>query len=570
MLDKNLLNLLEKDKKKLFIITLLQLTNLALSLVIYASIVYSLYSIIDLKRYNISVLLLIILCCVLLKVSLEAIIGSLQSKIGAKVQTDLRVKLFSKILAKKGDFKKYNQQALSQLGLEGIEQLSLYYTVYVPQFFYSMISPILLFILFCFIAYPAAIVFLFCVPLIPVSIIAVSKYAKKIFAIYWDKYLSMGGDFLDNIRGMRELKIFLSDLRQQEKMDDNAEEFRKITMKVLVMQLWSTSIMDFVCFGGAAIGMVAAIISLQHGIVASPYLALFIIIVGAEFFLPMRALGSAFHISMNGATAGKKILDILNEEQEVNDKKTISNIDEIRIENANIAYDDEIILKDVNLKINENGLYSIVGRSGSGKSTIIKVLSRDLPLKSGIFTTNGIENNLIDDESYYKRSAFVSYQSHLFAKTVYENFLIVNPYATKEEMLKALQKVNLWDFSLDYQLLENANNISGGQKQRFILAFYLTLDKDLYVFDEVTSNIDSDSEEIIMNIIYELSKNKKVLMISHRLKNVIPSKVIYFINKGLIESVDTHDNLVLNNPNYKAIFDVQNELEGVILCKDSN
>lgn len=258
------------------------------------------------------------------------------------------------------------------MGVEGIEQLNLYFTVYIPQFIYAMIAPLLLFALFLTINRPTAIMFLICVPLIPMSIILVSKYVKKIFNKYWDKYLSIGGTFLDAINGIKELKLFNYENQKGVELDESNETFRNITMKVLIMQLFSVSIMDLVAYGGAAAGIAVALFQLQSSIISSPYLVLFIILVGSEFFLPMRSLGSAFHLAMNRATAGNKLLDIIEQNENYHDGNLkIKEIRSIEFINATFKYDDgtEFVIKDFNFKFDMNHLYGVAGKSGSGKST---------------------------------------------------------------------------------------------------------------------------------------------------------------------------------------------------------
>ena len=559
MLDKALLKFLGSDKKNIFFITLLQILNLLVTIVFYANVIYVIYLLVEKKFALIVYFIISILILGIFKFLIDKLIGIIQARLGLKIQLSLRKNLFYKILNTHKEIKGFNSVSLTSLQVEGVEQLNLYYTMYLPLFFYAMIAPIILFIIFSFISYQIALILLCCVPLIPISIILVSKYAKKIFNVYWDKYLSMGGKFLDKVKGIKELIINLADLKQQQAMDAEAEEFRKITMKVLIMQLYSTSIMDFVCFAASAIAMVVAVVLLQNNTIPNVYLALFLIVAAIEFFLPLRQLGSAFHISMNGLTAGKKILNIINLKEEESKNLKIEKINSIEFKNVDLGYED-ILLKDLSFKLNKIGMYAIVGKSGSGKSTIIKALAKGINPINGQILVNDI--NLCDLEKYfYENICFVSYQSHLFNSSIRKNFLLVNKDATEDDMLRALNMVQLDDFALDYVFLENANNLSGGQKQRFILAFYLTLNKDVYVFDEVSSNIDNDSEEIIMQIIQKIALNKLVLIVSHRLKNIIKANQILFVNEGKITFIDTHEKLLGKCSEYKKMFNLQKSLE---------
>lgn len=410
-----------------------------------------------------------------------------------------------------------------------------------------------------------AVILLCCVPLIPVSIVAVSKYAKKIFAKYWGKYTSMGDAFLDSVQGLKELKILKADEAQHQKINASAEEFRKITMKVLVMQLASTTIMDLVAYGGAGLGIAMAILSVIKWELA-PVAALFLILVAVDFFLPLRAFGSAFHVAMNGASAGKKILNLLETSDPIwGTEKATGN--EIKLDNITFSYDGKRdVLKNISMRFPETGMTSIVGESGCGKSTVVNMLLGAYRPQRGSVTVGGKPLESLTRESYYSRLAVVSYNTYIFSTTVRENFRLAKVSVTDEEMLSALQKVNLAEFirengGLDKVISEDAANISGGQKQRLALAVALVAEKSIYVFDEATSNIDIESEAIIMANIKALSKIKSVIVISHRLANVVPSDNIYYIESGVLMEQGNHEKLMKLDGGYAKLFTAQKELE---------
>lgn len=428
-----------------------------------------------------------------------------------------------------------------------------------------MTAPVILFGITVWIDWRVALVLLACVPLIPVSIIAVSKYAKKIFAKYWGKYTSMGDSFLDSVQGLRELKIFNADAAQHVKMNQSAEEFRKITMKVLVMQLASTTIMDLVAYGGAGIGISVAVLGVvNRGL--SPIAALFLILVAVDFFLPLRAFGSAFHIAMNGASAGRKIISLLEQPDPVWGKEKVSDT-EIRVENVTFSYDGKReVLKEINMTFGETGMTSVVGESGCGKSTIVGLLAGGLRPQAGSITVGGKPLETLSRESYYSHIAVVSYNTYIFNETVRTNFLLAKSDVTEDEIYAALETVNLADFirqngGLDKTISEDASNLSGGQKQRLALAVNLVADKDTYIFDEATSNIDIESETIIMNNIRTLSKKKAVIVISHRLANVVPSDRIYYMEAGKVAESGTHDQLMQKMGGYARLYTAQKQLE---------
>ena len=454
---------------------------------------------------------------------------------------------------------------LTQISIEGVEQLDLYYSTYLPQFFFSMIAPIILFIITVFIDYKVALVLLACVPLIPISIVAVSKYAKKIFAKYWGIYISMGDKFLDSIQGLTELKVYEADKKQNELIDKHAESFRKITMKVLVMQLASTTIMDIVAYGGAGIGIALTIMDLADSTLTPAY-ALFLILIAVEFFLPLRALGSAFHVAMNGASAGKKILNLLNLPDPIWGKEEVKNTT-LTIKNVTFSYDDKrTILNDINIFIPNTGITAIVGESGSGKSTIVSLLIGSYHPQKGQVLIGDKDITEYSRESYYSHLALISYNTYIFNETVLDNFKLAKSDVTKEEIINALEKVNLKDFiintfGLDKKIAENGSNMSGGQKQRLALAINLVADKDIYIFDEATSNIDIESEKIIMNNIEELAKTKCVILISHRLENVVKANNIYYLKDGKVIEEGNHQMLMDRKSEYHSLYTAQKELE---------
>ena len=567
MFDKELIKLMGENKKYVAYVVLLMILGMLANIGITASICWAVYLLIE-KQPALMYIYPAITAVVAIIVRYIAarLTGDLKDVLGRKVKKDLRERTYDKILrlgVKSTDG--MSMAGLTQVSMEGIEQLDLYYSTYLPQFFFSMIAPFILFAICVGIDWRTSLVLLACVPLIPVSIVAVSKYAKKIFAKYWGKYTSMGDGFLDSVQGLKELKIFRADAARQIKMSENAEEFRKITMKVLVMQLASTTIMDLVAFGGAGAGIALSIVGLMNEWLA-PASALFLILVAVEFFLPLRALGSAFHVAMNGASAGKKIISLLNQPDPVWGEKEVAGR-ELSLENVTFSYDKKRnVLKDVNMNFPEKGMTAIVGESGCGKSTVVNLLIGARRPDKGNVLIGGDEIESVSRTAYYSHLASVSYNTYIFNDTVRANFELAKKDVTDEEIFAALEKVNLSAFikengGLDKVITEDANNLSGGQKQRLALAVNLVANKDIYVFDEATSNIDVDSEAIIMKNIKEMSENKSVIVISHRLANVVPADNIYFMQDGQVKESGSHAYLMERKGEYAKLFNAQKQLE---------
>lgn len=567
MIDRSLLRLLGANKKYIFLAVALMVLGLLANVGITICICWAVRIMIrhgELAAYGMPTVFAAV--CMAVRYCAARLVGDVKDTLGRKAKKELRERVYSKLITlgvRSTD--EMSMAGLTQVSMEGIEQLDLYYSSYIPQFFYAMLAPLLLFFITVWIEWRVAVVLLGCVPLIPVSIIAVSKYAKKIFTKYWGKYTSMGDAFLDSVQGLKELKIFRADAAQHARMNKNAEEFRNITMKVLVMQLASTTIMDLVAYGGAGLGIAMAIWSVLHfGL--SPVAALFLILVAVDFFLPLRAFGAAFHVAMNGASAGKKILSLLDAPEPVWGNETAAGND-IVLNNITFSYEGKRdVLKNVTMRFSETGMTAIVGQSGCGKSTIVHLLLGVYRPQKGTVTVGGKALEQLSRERYYARLAVVSYNTYLFHTTVRENFRLAKASVTEEEMAAALEKVNLLDFirkngGFDKVLDEDAANLSGGQKQRLALAVALAADKAIYVFDEATSNIDMESEAIIMQNIQALSRSRSVIVISHRLENVVAADQIYYMEAGARKESGTHAELMQLHGGYAKLYIMQKELE---------
>lgn len=563
MIDKQLFALIGKNKKYIATTVTLMILSMLTNVGITACICWAVYLLINSTYSALIYPLATILFAVIVRYFLTVATGRVKDMSGRSIKKKLRTDVYNKVLQLGIKDSDSTLAGITQIALEGIEQLDLYYSTYLPQFFYSMIAPIVLFAICVFLHLPTAVVLLACVPLIPLSIVAVSKYAKKIFSKYWGKYTSMGDDFLDSVQGLKELKIFRADEQRHIRMNNSSEEFRKITMKVLVMQLASTTIMDVVAFGGAGVG-IAVVIGALAGGVLNPAVALFLVLVSVEYFLPLRALGSAFHIAMNGASAGKKIVALMALQPDKWGSEQANGA--LQLDNVTFAYDSRPVLKNVSMQFGTKGMTALAGESGCGKSTVVNLLLGMIRADKGAVTMDGINIEEISRKSFYGRIASVSYNTYIFNDTVRTNFMLAKPDVTDEEILNALDRVNLRQFitdngGLDRVINEDASNISGGQRQRLALAINLVADKDVYILDEATSNIDSESEDIIMNNIKELSHTKCVILITHRLANAVNADKIYFMHDGMVTEQGTHQQLMNQCGGYSKLYSSQLQLE---------
>lgn len=570
MIKKRLIYLLKDSKKYIVYDILFKLLGLFSQIIMVFTITRVIQKAMYLNLTNTDILMFFSVFCLVLfiRVFSDKMSTRCSYLASCDVKIILRKKIYEKLLKLGTSYRqKVSTAEVVQITTEGVEQLEVYFGKYLPQFFYSMIAPVILFIVLSFISFKVSVILLIFVPLIPLSIVMVAKIAKKLLSKYWNTYTGLGDSFLENLQGLTTLKIYRADEDRSIKMDKEATKFRKVTMKVLIMQLNSISVMDIVAFGGASIGMILSVIEVINKNITFSN-ALMIILLASDFFIPVRLLGSFFHISMNAMAACDKIFYLLDLEEMKNGKKVCDEKNmQIEFSNVSFSYDEKRdILKNINLTFNKNKITSLVGKSGSGKSTIANIISGKIKNFKGDIFISKIKLLDIDEKNLLKNITIVSHNSYIFKGTVRENLLMADENLTDFQMNKALKQVNLFDFlqrenGLDTKILEKGSNFSGGQLQRLAIARAILKNSSVYIFDEATSNIDSESEKMIMKVIFELAKEKTIILISHKLSNVIYSDNIYFIEDGEIVASGKHKELLEKNKDYKKLYDLQYELE---------
>ncbi len=593
MIHKRLTRSVPKSKKWILLSALSSwislLCNTAITFVT-VRFIFGLYNS-SLDKKTVLALLFVALTALIIRVIAVRKRSYFSYRAGTEVKRTLRSMLYDKFISLKLNYSQYISMAeVTQIGTDGIEQLDSYFGAYLPQFFFSMAAPVTLFIILTPINFFAALVLFICVPLIPLSIAAIQTVAKRILKRYLDVYTGLGDSFLDNLRGLITLKAYADDEAQHRELNAEAENFRRVTMRVLTMQLNSIFVMDTVAYGGTALGTIVSLYQLRAGTLSIEGTLLFILLC-AEFFLPLRALGSFFHIAMNGITAANRLFELMDVKSDSASVLSEAELEEtakkikraqpgslpvLEVKNLNFNYNaSKQALKNISLEFLKPGFYGIAGESGSGKSTAAALLMGLQKNYSGEILLSGIEAKKLPDEFRARYMNLVSTESFLFGASVRENLLIAKPSASDEELMSVLKEVLLDEFilnrnssgdgnsGLDFYIESGGKNLSGGQVQRFALARALLHDTDIYIFDEAVSNIDVESEELILSTLYELSKTKIIIFISHRLANIENADHIYVFEKGEIKEEGTHSSLIEKNGIYARMYLQQKDLEKI-------
>lgn len=451
---------------------------------------------------------------------------------------------------------------LTQLSVDGIEQLEIYYSRFLPQLFYCLIASLMIFGSLVGFAWQPATVLLICMPMIPVVIMAVMKIAKRILSGYWSDYTNLGTKFHENLNGLSILKAYDQDKYKQEEIVSDAERFRKATMSLLSMQLNSITIMDIISYSGAALGIGISLIMFTNGNISLTGMLMFLLL-SAEFFIPMRQLGSLFHVAMNGISACSRLFAYIELPEQVwGSEKITKPLEKITAQNITFTYEKgkAEALQGISANFSKGSFSALVGKSGSGKSTFARVLLNQLPNYQGNIVWNDLSLANLDGDTIRKQGILVDNHGYLYANSIQENLLIASPEASQADLWHVLEQVSLAEFvrklpkQLEESLEENGSNLSGGQRQRLLLARALLQKAELYIFDEITSGVDLESEKIILGVLQDLAKEKIVLFISHRLYNVLDADQVLVFEAGKLVEVASPEHLQQSSNYFKNYF----------------
>lgn len=539
MFNKKLFNELKSEKLqilKLLLIKILQMTtNVAMIFLIGKSIEALISSSFSGSKFILFMLLIIGLNIFLIKIE-----ASISYKASYRIKNTLRERLMKKVFSFKMEYgSKVSISEVINLGVEGIEQLNLFYSALLPQLLFSLIGPLILFCILSFLNFKIAIIMLLLIPLIPIAIMMVQKLAKKVVKTYWKSYTNLSEVFIDFLYGLTSLEVFNADEDYNDLLNEKAEDFRVKTMKLLMMQLNNITVLDLISYTGSALGIILSIYYYSKGQL-SIFAAFSFILLSQEFFLPLRRLGALFHVAMNGITAANSLFEIL-EIESIEDFKNVLKDEKVDVEvkNLSFSYGEKEILKDLNMKIKSNKITAIVGESGCGKSTLAKLVGGFERNYNGEILYNGLSE--ISNDSLNENIMLVDNNPYFFKESLRYNLKMANKNADDDKLIEVLEEVGLYSYfknigGLDSILESAGNNLSGGQKQRLAIGRALLKEPKILILDESISNIDKESEDLILDLIQKLKEKMTIILITHRLNTVLQADYIYYLdNKKVAE-----------------------------------
>ncbi|MDU5099996.1 MAG: ABC transporter ATP-binding protein/permease [Peptoniphilus grossensis] len=563
MFNKKLFNELRSEKIQILKLLLIKIIQMATNVAMIFLIGKSIESVINANfsglKYIILMLLIIGLNIFLIKIE-----SSISYNASYRIKNTLRERLINKVFSFKMEYgSKISISEVINLGVEGIEQLNLFYSALLPQLLFSLIGPVILFIILSFLNLKIALTMFLLVPLIPIAIIMVQKIAKKVVKNYWKSYTNLSEVFIDFLYGLTNLEVFNADEEYNNLLNEKAEDFRIKTMKVLMMQLNNITVLDLISYAGSALGIILSIYYYSKGQL-SVFVAFSFILLSQEFFLPLRRLGALFHVAMNGITAANSLFEIL-EIESIEDFEDVIKDEKVDVEvkNLSFSYREKEILKDLNMKIKSNKITAIVGESGCGKSTLAKLVGGFERNYDGEILYNGLSE--ISNDSLNENIMLVDNNPYFFKESLRYNLKMANKNADDDKLIEVLEEVGLYSYfkntgGLDSILESAGNNLSGGQKQRLAIGRVLLKEPKILILDESISNIDKESEDLILNLIQKLKEKMTIILITHRLNTVLQADYIYYLDNKKVAEEGSFEELSKGEL-FSGIYKYQRELE---------
>ena len=563
MFNKKLFNELKSEKIQILKLLLIKIIQMATNVAMVFLIGKSIESIIN-SNFSGSKFIFFMLLLIGINIFLIKIEASVSYKASYRIKNTLRERLMKKVFSFKMEYgSKISISEVINLGVEGIEQLNLFYSALLPQLLFSLIGPLILFFILSFLNFKIAITMLLLIPLIPIAIMMVQKLAKKVVKTYWKSYTKLSEVFIDFLYGLTSLEVFNADEEYNDLLNDKAEDFRSKTMKLLMMQLNNITVLDLISYAGSALGIILSIFYYSKNQL-SIFAAFSFILLSQEFFLPLRRLGALFHVAMNGITAANSLFEIL-EIESIEDFEDVIKDEKVDIEirNLNFSYGEKEILKDLNMKIKSKKITAIVGESGCGKSTLAKLVGGFQRNYDGEILYNDL--NEISNDSLNENIMLVDNNPYFFKESLRYNLKIANKNADDKKLVEILEEVGLYSYfknigGLDSILESAGNNLSGGQKQRLAIGRVLLKEPKILILDESISNIDKESEDLILKLIQKLKEKMTIILITHRLNTVVHADYIYYLdNKKVAEEGDFEE--INKGELFSSIYRYQRELE---------
>lgn len=563
MFDRKLFRELESEKFLIIAMVMIKIFQLLTHVGMVFSIGFLLGNLI-LRDFNISRFIFSLILIIFINVILIKLESFLSYKASYRIKNSLRKRLLEKVFSFEMEYSsKVSISEVIALGVEGIEQLNLFYSFLLPQLLYSILGPVILFVIMSFINLKISLIMLSLIPLIPLAIMMVQKIAKKVVKSYWKSYTNMSNVFIDFLYGLMTLQVFNADEEYNNKLNEYAEDFRVKTMKLLFVQLNNLTVLDIVSYSGTALGIVLSLKAFFEGQIGV-FAAFSFILLSQEFFMPLRRLGSLFHVAMNGISSANSLFEILEipSPEKFSEMIRDNNID-IKLSNVGFSYGDKKILDGINMEFKSCEITAIVGKSGCGKSTIGKLIGGFIKEDRGFIYYNNLKN--ISKESLNEKIMLVDNNPYFFTESLRYNLQMANLKSNDDDFIEVLKKVGLYEYfnsldGLDTKIQASASNLSGGQRQRLAIARVLLKKPSVLILDESISNIDQESEKIILDVINKLKKYTTIILITHRLNTVTNADYIYYLKDRKIVEEGKFDDIIKGDI-FSSVYNYQRDLE---------